>query len=209
MSHQIEDRIMSLAGIFQAAYTVDQIAKNGTYDNDNLQTAVHSVLQTDADNIESIYVDRNHLKPGLKALLAQMMENQTDKIDITRYVLQMMHLAGKLQKSNDAIKNLAAGIELAKSRSETFGLTHINILSQLADLYVDNISKLSSRIMVNGEPLHLNNPDNVSRIRAVLLSGVRSAWLWLQCGGRRRHMIFSRRKIYNQAKQMLEQINAD
>lgn len=208
MNKTEEDRILALAGIFQAAYSVDQIARNGVIDSQELQTAVFSILQTDAEDIPAVFEHRGHLKSGLKTLLSQMLENKTSKVDITRYALQLMHLAAKLQKSPEALQNLSRGIDIAKGRAETFGMTHINLLSQLADLYVENISNLSSRIMVNGEPVHLNNPDNVSRIRAILLAGVRAAWLWLQCGGRRRQMIFSRKKIYRHASEMLEKIKA-
>jgi high frequency lysogenization protein len=44
---------------------------------------------------------------------------------------------------------------------------------------------LSPRIMVNGDPAHLNNPENANRIRALLLAGIRAAMLWRQSGGGR------------------------
>ena len=129
-----QDRLLALAGIFQAAFLVDQIAKKGS---------------------------------GLESIIQQMTASHSDKIDVTRYVLQLMHLSGKLSKRADRLHALSEGIKLAKSRSESFAITHTNILAQLAELYSKNISDLSSRIMVNGEPLHLNNPDNVHKIRAL------------------------------------------
>ena len=201
-----QDRLLSLAGIFQAASLVDQIAHRGMADSDALETSIFSIFQTDASSIESVFHDIGHLKTGLQSIVQQMTEQKTDKIDVTRYVLQLMHLAGKLSKNPDKLQSLADGIELAKTRSESFSITHTNILAQLADLYSANISNLSTRIMVNGEPLHLNNPENVHKIRALLLAGIRAAWLWLQCGGKRRHMVFSRRKIYRQAQHLLEKL---
>jgi len=198
-----QDRLLSLAGIFQAASLVDQIARHGMADSDAIETSIFSIFQTDADNIESVFHDASHLKTGLQSIVKQMTEQKTEKIDVTRYVLQIMHLAGKLSKKPDILQTLADGIALAKTRSESFSITHTNILAQLADLYSENISNLSTKIMVNGEPLHLNNPENVHKIRALLLAGIRAAWLWLQCGGKRRHMVFSRRKIYTQAETML------
>lgn len=201
-----QDRLLSLAGIFQAASLVDHIARHGMADSDALETSIFSIFQTDADNIESVFHDASHLKTGLQSIVKQMTEQKTDKIDVTRYVLQLMHLAGKLSKKPDILQSLAEGIALAKTRSESFSITHTNILAQLADLYSENISNLSTRIMVNGEPLHLNNPENVHKIRALLLAGIRAAWLWLQCGGKRRHMVFSRRKIYAQAEALLAKL---
>jgi len=200
------DRLLSLAAIFQSASLTDQIAKTGMADADAIETCIYSIFQTDAENIEAVYHDATHLKTGLDCLLTQMLENKPERIDVTRYVLQLMHLASKLVKNPQRISSLAEGIELARERSESFPITHTNILAQLAELYVDNISDLSGKIMVNGEPLHLNNPDNVHKIRALLLAGVRAAWLWQQCGGRRRHMIFSRKKIHGQATALLKEI---
>lgn len=200
------DRILALAGIFQSAYLVDRVAKTGMADSDDIETAIYSIFKTDADNAEEVFHHAENLRTGLECLLSQMLENKAEKIDITRYVLQLMHLAGKLMKKPDKVNKLSEGIEAARIRTESFAITHMNILAQLADLYVDNISSLSSRIMVNGEPLHLNNPDNVYRIRALLLAGIRAAWLWIQCGGRRRQMVFSRKKIRAQAQAMLDDI---
>jgi high frequency lysogenization protein len=198
------DRVLALAAIFQSAMLVDQIAKTGMADADAIETSIYSIFQTDADNVETVFHDVSHLKTGLDCLLTQMLEQDADRIDVTRYVLQMMHLAAKLVKKNDKVSAIIEGIDLAKSRAESFSITHTNILAQLADLYVDNISNLSGKIMVNGEPLHLNNPENVHKIRALLLAGVRAAWLWHQSGGKRRHMVFSRKKIHDAAKRILE-----
>lgn len=201
-----KDRLLALAGIFQAAHLVDQVAKKGMTDSDAVETSIFSVFQTDADNIEDVFHDRYHLRTGLQSIVQQMSESHSSRIDVTRYVLQLMHLAGKLAKKPAKLQALAEGINLAKSRSESFPITHANILAQLAELYTDNVSNLSGRIMVNGEPLHLNNPDNVHKIRALLLAGIRAAWLWMQCGGKRRHMVFFRKRIFSQAKALLNEL---
>ncbi|MGD2119244.1 MAG: high frequency lysogenization protein HflD [Chromatiales bacterium] len=202
------DRLLALAGIFQAATLTHQIATNGMADATDVETCIYSIFQIDAQDTESVFHDRAHLKIGLQSLVRQLTENDSSRIQVTRYVMQLMVLASKLQKSPDKLEALAKGIESARSRSEHFAITHVNILSQLADLYVKNISPLSAKIMVKGEPLHLNNSDNVSKIRALLLAGVRAAILWLQCGGKRRQMVFSRRKIHTQATEMLQGISA-
>ena len=73
----------------------------------------------------------------------------------------------------------------------------------LAEVYQRNISTLSPRVMVTGEPLHLQNPDNQNRIRAVLLAGVRAAILWQQCGGNRWTLLFGRRRLVDAARSLL------
>ena len=75
-------------------------------------------------------------------------------------------------------------------------ITFVNILAGLADIYSTTISTLSPRIMVRGEPLHLQNPENINRIRALLLAGIRSAMLWRQCGGRRLQILLGRKRLW-------------
>lgn len=204
-----QERLLALSAIFQVACLVDRIARTGSADSDAVETSLFSIFQTDAETVEAVFHDARHLRFGLRCLVRQLTEEHSDRVDVTRYALQLMHLAGKLGRQPDRIKAISDGIETARGRLEAFPMTHTNILAQLADLYVEHISRLSSRIMVNGEPLHLNNPDNVYRIRSLLLAGIRAAWLWQQCGGRRRQMIFSRRKIHDQAKALLEDLSRE
>ena len=93
------------------------------------------------------------------------------------------------------------GIQAAASQLDHFELTHTNVISNLANIYRERISPLGPRIIVKGEESVLANPDNASRIRALLLAGIRSALLWRQAGGNRWRLIFER-------KAMLQEINA-
>ncbi|GAM56239.1 hypothetical protein JCM19232_5254 [Vibrio ishigakensis] len=45
-----------------------------------------------------------------------------------------------------------------------------------------------------------------AKVRALLLAGIRSAVLWRQVGGKRRHLIFSRKKMVEQAEILLARI---
>jgi high frequency lysogenization protein len=52
---------------------------------------------------------------------------------------------------------------------------------------------------VQGEPTFLQQSDNVNKIRALLLAGIRAAVLWRQKGGRRWQFIFQSNKILETA----------
>ena len=69
------------------------------------------------------------------------------------------------------------------------------VIRQLAALYQDTISTLGYRIQIQGKAEHLKNDDVANSIRAVLLSGIRSAVLWRQLGGRRWRLLIYRRRI--------------
>ncbi|MFH7445201.1 DUF489 family protein, partial [Pseudomonas syringae pv. tagetis] len=51
------------------------------------------------------------------------------------------------------------------------------------------------RIQVQGDMRNLQQPNNASKIRAILLAGIRSARLCRQVGGHRWQLVFSRPKL--------------
>ncbi|EAW25783.1 hypothetical protein ATW7_19043, partial [Alteromonadales bacterium TW-7] len=80
------------------------------------------------------------------------------------------------------------------------------MLSNIASIYLDVISPMGPRIQVTGTPSVLQQPMTQHKVRALLLSGIRSAVLWRQVGGKRRHLIFGRKKMVEQAKIILARI---
>jgi high frequency lysogenization protein len=52
----------------------------------------------------------------------------------------------------------------------------------------------------------LSNDKNASRIRALLLAGLRSAILWRQCGGTRWSILFNRKRYENESTLLLREL---
>jgi len=69
------------------------------------------------------------------------------------------------------------------------------VVAELAELYHATLGYFEPRIKVQGKQIHLQNPSNINRIRALLLAGIRSAVLWHQLGGRPWHLIAARKPI--------------
>ena len=103
----------------------------------------------------------------------------------------------------DLQQRIREGIGQAAERRELFGLTHDNLVAGLAETYSNTLSLLQPRIMVRGEPHLLNITENANLIRALLLSGVRSAVLWHQCGGGRWRLLLGRRRLIAEAQRLL------
>jgi len=78
------------------------------------------------------------------------------------------------------------------------------ILAQLADVYRTTLSTLPFRIQVVGRPEVLQQPDKVEWVRALLLGGLRSAFLWRQIGGRPWRLLFQRRRMFRIAAELAE-----
>jgi len=193
------DRCIALAGMFQAANLVSDIAYSGSCEQEAAKASIYSLFQVDAGSVPAVYGGLEGIATGLNHLIGQLSGKESRNTETTGYVITMMHLERKLSKQPKMLKTISEGIQLATSRLEHFPMLHQNILSQLADIYSQTLSAMQPRIMVHGEPLHLQSSDNTNFIRSLLLAGIRSAMLWHQCGGKRIQIIMSRKKIIENA----------
>ncbi|MDZ7804497.1 high frequency lysogenization protein HflD [Thiohalophilus sp.] len=204
--NRTEEQVLALAAVFQAAQLVHNIASSGRYDEDDLRLCLQGILNTDPDSVQDVFGPPDTLRTGLQALVNQLgtMANQR-QVEIARYVIALLHLQGKLNKNPAMLEQIANGIERVRGQLEHYDLTHTNVLANLAGIYSDTISTLTPKIMVNGEQQYLSNPDTVSRIRALLLAGIRAGVLWRQLGGRRWQILFKRKRLIDTAQQLLRQ----
>ncbi len=197
------DRVLALAGIFQACSLVKQVAYRGLADNAPYTASIESILAVDAENVEAVYGDLAGLAHGLTALQREISRRaQARDAEVIRYAVNLLHLERKLVKRPKLMASLRQGIETASSQAKHFHSTHPNVIANLADLYVRTVSTLSPRIMVKGEPSVLGNPENAARVRALLLAGIRSTVLWRQRGGNRLNLLLHRRRILETAKRL-------
>ena len=203
--HSISERTLALAGIFQAAVVVNDIATGGIADSQDLETCIKSLLITDPKNTFDVYGGVNNLRTGLFALIEHLDNSGPQKhIDIARYVITLLHLQRKLMKRKDLLAILDKGIDRAKDQAEIFSPLHDNVIANLADIYSNTISQILPKIMVSGESHFLENPSNANKIRALLLAGVRSAVLWNQIGGGRWQVLFKRKQFVQAARDLLQ-----
>ena len=59
---------------------------------------------------------------------------------------------------------------------------------------------------MKGNASNLENTATAARIRSVLLAGIRAAYLWYQCGGKRWHLLVFRKRMVGIARQMLKSL---
>jgi high frequency lysogenization protein len=186
------DRTLALAGVVQAAYLVNEIANNGTLSNDYYQATLASVFKLEAASVEDVYGSRQHVVLGLKTLRELLTFEQNNTLmPVVRYSLSLLHLERKLANNPKMLAAIREKLMQIQSQVDYFSLTDERVLASLATLYQDTISTFNLRIKVTGNPLHLKNAEVANRIRALLLCGIRSAFLWQQLGGRRWSLLFS------------------
>ena len=191
----ITRQTIALSGVFQAAELVKLTAWSGKREDDHYSALLRSVFKINASSIEDVYGEVAGLRTGIKVLRDQLGGGSDQRdADVARYTAQILALQRKLMKEEAALQNIAQRISDAEEQRENFGTQHANIIARLAEIYSENISGISPRIMVNGEPTHLNNSGTASIIRAVLLAGIRSAFLWRQSGGTRWKLLVNRKR---------------
>ncbi|KXI23699.1 high frequency lysogenization protein HflD [Photobacterium sanguinicancri] len=202
MANSLYDRTIAFAGICQAVKLVQKVARDGNCDSDELATCLNSIMATDPVNTLDIYGDESSLRLGLETLTAEI-DNTPSGNEITRYLVSVMALERKLSSRRDSMAQLGERIDVLKRQTEHFELLEEQMISNIASVYLDTISPLGPRIQVTGTPAHLQQNSVQHKVRGLLLAAVRSAVLWRQVGGKRRHLIFGRKQMVEQAKILL------
>lgn len=194
---------IALAGVFQAAAIVDQLARTGQCDERAWNTLIHATVDTDPTSFEAIYGGHhNNLRQGLEILNAVVGRDRTDPA-VLRYGFSLLMLMQKLRQQPQMLDTLGQRLTRIQGQAEHFGDTHENVVASLGELYQDTISTFRQRIVVQGDPGLLQQRMMPERVRTALLSGIRFALLWHQQGGRRWKLLFQRGAI----KKALDRLN--
>ena len=213
MSKQsLRAQTLALAAVFQSARMAQQLARQGRVDSDMLATSLNSILVTESTDTDELFAGAAGVRLGLQDLTDRFTgEGTEDDMEMARYVMSLIALAFKLKRQPRLLTALADGIDTIKGQLDFYqaehdpAVTHPNIIARLADLYIHTISTMMPRIIVHGDPTHLNNSTIAEKVRASLLAGIRAAYLWRQLGGSRWQFIFKRKAILAEAAALLKE----
>lgn len=200
MKKNIHDQALALAGLLHATWQVRKLAHEGRIDEDQFACAIRPVFALEPESVADVYGSTECRHNLFSVLRAQLSGGERD-LEATRYSATLMHLERKLRARDDLMRALRDGIEGARRQAEHFSITHENVIARLADLYASTISTLQPRIMVQGDPRYLQETNTANRVRALLLSGMRSTVLWRQCGGSRLKLILGRNRLMRAASE--------
>jgi high frequency lysogenization protein len=168
-----------------------------------MEPCIYSLFQIDAEDVASVYGEPGAVATGARQVVAQLTGEPQREMELTRYVVALMRHERNLAGRRKMAQEIARRIQGAADARGDLPLLDREVLAGLAGIYQDTISKLTPRIIVRGNPLYLQNPDNQDRIRALLLAGIRAALLWRQCGGSRWQVLLGRRKMLDAARAYL------
>lgn len=201
----IENQTIALAAAFQAIEQVEELAWNGVYSEQHLDTSISSILCTKPKSVVQIYDNLHMLSRGFRVLQQQLSGNVSGKkMEITRHMSALLNLANALQKNKKNMQNIAAAIQSSKIIQHNEGTENASkpLIVALSNAYIENISPLGRKVIIEGKESHLNNEHNSQVIRVFLLATIRALVLWNQLGGNRLRLILNRSKHINYAKKM-------
>lgn len=201
----LQEQLIALGAVFEAAFLVDKIAKSGQVNEAALGCMLGSLLVRDPQSTLEVFGgDDLNLRDGYRALASALERDATAlQREPLRYALALLGLERKLAKRDDLLQIIGSRLDQIQLQVKHFGPTHDNVIAATGSLYQDTLSTFAQRIQVQGDIRHLQQPSNASKIRAILLAGIRAARLWRQLGGHRWQLVVSRRKLLEQLYPLL------
>jgi len=200
---------LALAGTLQCAILVQQLAKQNRFDKTALHQSTLSLIRLEETSVEEVYGGVYGVDLGLRSMVRYFTQKPDVEIrEVYQYAAATHQLGLKLLGLKKTAGIIHDELEAIGSRFDVDFKSDddsrdLEIQSALADLYSRTISFLTPRIIVQGASNRLQDPDTVSRVRSALFAGIRSAFLWHQCGGRRWHLLFNRNAYIAEAKIIL------
>ncbi|MBH81110.1 MAG: hypothetical protein CMQ49_11440 [Gammaproteobacteria bacterium] len=180
-----EYRLLALAGVVQAAAVV-QATATGQPVHDVAHHAVLAAITTQsASSHAEVFGDPANFALGL-ATLHDALSDVAIAPDTARYILHLIELSRRLRRNAAVTKELGTLLDALPPDVTVFGLGHV---------YEETIAHLGKRVQVTGEAGRLQQDSVAAEVRALLLGGIRFAWLWHQLGGRRWHLVLRRSDV--------------
>jgi len=202
---RIENQVLALAGMFQAAAVIDELAFSGNLDDTAFETSLDSLFTFEAESPREVFGGIERLQRGFLALDTYLGgQIAGSSRNIAYYVLSMMKLALRLTRDRELSYTVFERLRGIERSSRDFDMSRSAVVVKIDGLYQETISDLRPRIMVAGEQNYLLNADTAARVRTLLLAGIRAAVLWRQLGGSKWKLLFSRRRYVSVARDLAE-----
>jgi high frequency lysogenization protein len=200
----MKHRTLALAGMMQGLRLVQSIARSGQADEADLTASLASVFRIDADSVEAVYGSAHLVKTGLETLVGQLQGGESRDGTLSKMAMTVLNVERQLNARTDLLATLQDGIAEAGRQREHFGVTHPTVIARLGDIYATSVSRLSTRVLVQGDPTQLQQEAVVAQVRACLLAAVRSAVLWRQLRGSYWDFLLRRRAMLDAARRWLD-----
>ena len=204
----LQQQVIALAGVVQAARMVDQVAKTGSYPAAFFEASLRSLFAFDAPTVDAVYGNIQGVKLGLRSVVDMLTDaTNEDHVAMGAYVRGLRKLEDQFGKRPDLQEVVASRLGHVNFKAQHFSDDAVELAASISAIYQDTISNLPYRIKVKGNVQHLQQTKNADLVRTLLLAGLRSAHLWRQLGGRPRHFLFKGGKLAATASDLSRQLS--
>ena len=204
----LQQQVIALAGVVQAARIVDQVAKTGSYPAAFFEASLRSLFAFDAPTVDAVYGNIQGVKLGLRSVVDMLTDSANeDHVAMGAYVRGLLKLEDQFGKRPGLQEIVASRLGHVNFKAQHFSDDAVELAASISAIYQDTISHLPYRIKVKGNVQHLQQTKNADLVRTLLLAGLRSAHLWRQLGGRPRHFLFKGGKLAATASDLSRQLS--
>jgi high frequency lysogenization protein len=201
----MRDKTIAFAGMLQASELVRQIATSGQCSQQAAEASIGSIFSRNPETTEDVYGGLGGVRMGLRVMVELFSARHgQDGLQALNYSLGLAKLGTKIERDGKRQHALGQELDLIESAwRDAEERIDESVISQLADVYQRHVSSMDFRLSISGRPEYLKQPEKVAFVRALLLAGLRSAFLWRQVGGRQWRLVFQRRGMLEQAEALM------
>ncbi|MBV1870570.1 MAG: DUF489 family protein [Gammaproteobacteria bacterium] len=197
-----QDKILALAGVFQAANLVDTLSTTGHASEKGFTESISSIFQTDPASVSDVYDAEHQAQLGVSALEAAL--SHSHNIAASRqlaYTKSLIRIERVISRHHQLHTHIKTRIDHYKRHFEFFeSVASHGIISKLGKLYIDTAGVSKYRVIIRGRPSMLMSASQKEKLCAVLFAGIRSAHLWRELGGSEWELTYRKRYILNAAE---------
>jgi high frequency lysogenization protein len=193
---------LALAGVWQSTSLANDLAGSGSCDSQAFERSLKALLVLDPEDDTDIFGQTAEMDTGLKQL-DQFCKAASPQDFSSRYAIQILQLQKIMQKKPGVQEQIRSALSHANRQAEFYGYDDQNLIRNIADVYRTNLSPLLE-IQIMGKHQFLEQEMVAARVRALLFAAVRFAFLWRQSGGQTLHLLVARRRIREQALELLK-----
>lgn len=198
---QIKNQTCALAALAQAAVLVHRCANGEACHANFVTTLMNGLMVTQPESPAEAYGSIENLLLGINSAESMLGKPDPALIQPLKYVIELISLEKRLRAQPKVLTRMGEMIATLQPSYSDMG-EHLQF-THFAEIYQETIATLGHRIQISGRQEQLEKRPVAEKVRALLLCGIRYAWLWRQLGGRRWHLLTKRSKI----RQSLSQLN--
>ncbi len=202
MRGSLTDQCIALAAITQSAMLVHNKASARISHERYGKLMLESIFVQAPDSVRDIYPNPEELKLGLETACALLGQPEPALLQVAHYTRTLIQIGKLLSRQPAMVSKLGEGLTALGAQRDHLEATEV--IRRLSQLYQQTLSTLPLRVQVRGQADALQRPEVADHIRALLLAGVRAAWLWRQLGGRRWHLLLRRTRLLRELARMAQ-----